>query len=35
MIGVRIIVDIKGCETDTSEIPETLDKIGVQGSEKL
>ena len=29
------IVDIKGCEMTTSEIPETLDEIEVQGSEKL
>ncbi|MBA7497755.1 hypothetical protein ES704_00487 [subsurface metagenome] len=34
MIGVPI-VDIKGCETAMSEIPETLGKIEVQGSEKM
>ena len=34
MIGVPI-VDIKGYKTATSEIPETLDKIEMQGSKKL
>lgn len=29
------IVDIKGCETATSEILETLDKIEMQRSKKL